>query len=309
MEKINLNDYPKPWVKLYKSRDGSEKVYVAHHILSNEDRIIKKLEIPSINDIDDIYDKVITQVSVMPHPNVVSIIGRRCVEEVNPKTKERKIIMYIVMEKMEMSLKTEVQKRTKNSQPFTPAEQSRIASDLSAAASHFCHRGVQDIEIDASNIFVDKRGTHKLGIGREQATESGMEKIKNGTELQADKRMEVLAKHKLALERILKSVSCEVNQTKTGTLQPLRDVAMIRADIESFKKLDDDSKRKILGEILFPKVVAELGAAKAAHAPKITGMLMHFDVLEIEEILSMLENRDELLDGVREALELIEAHS
>eukprot|EP01016_Furgasonia_blochmanni_P045926 TRINITY_DN653_c0_g2_i2.p1 TRINITY_DN653_c0_g2~~TRINITY_DN653_c0_g2_i2.p1 ORF type:complete len:735 (+),score=219.36 TRINITY_DN653_c0_g2_i2:66-2270(+) len=83
-------------------------------------------------------------------------------------------------------------------------------------------------------------------------------------------------------------------------------VAMIRADLPKFLSLPDDDKRKILGELLFPKVQAELGPGQAVNAPKITGMLMDFDVMEVDEILTMLENREDLSERVQEAMDLIQ---
>jgi len=55
--------------------------------------------------------------------------------------------------------------------------------------------------------------------------------------------------------------------------------------MELFIKLDKDKQRNILGELLFPKIKA---AAGDAIAPKITGMLIDLDVLEISEIIEFL---------------------
>jgi len=71
-----------------------------------------------------------------------------------------------------------------------------------------------------------------------------------------------------------------------------------------FNELDKEKQRNILGEFLFPKIRAEAGEAVA---PKITGMLIDLDVLEVSEILEFLEDPELLKERIKEAKELIES--
>jgi len=67
---------------------------------------------------------------------------------------------------------------------------------------------------------------------------------------------------------------------------------------------DQDKKRSILGEMLFPKIKALL-KNNDENAPKITGMLIDFEVFEVTDIIEFLESNDALLERVKEAEELI----
>ena len=79
----------------------------------------------------------------------------------------------------------------------------------------------------------------------------------------------------------------------------------IKAKLEEFKSLDNQTQRNMLGELLFP-MVKEL-VDEPSLAPKVTGMLIDFDVFEIQEILDFIENEEELKERVKEAVELISA--
>jgi len=81
------------------------------------------------------------------------------------------------------------------------------------------------------------------------------------------------------------------------TVQNLKD------KLDDFLKLEPEKQRNILGELLFPKIVNKSGAN---HAPKITGMLVDFDVLTVQDILEMLEDDVILNERISEAQELIE---
>jgi hypothetical protein len=73
-----------------------------------------------------------------------------------------------------------------------------------------------------------------------------------------------------------------------------------------FIQLDKDKQRNILGELLFPLIRDQVGEKVA---PKITGMLIDLDVLEINDILEFLEDKDLLTERIKEANELIESES
>jgi len=59
----------------------------------------------------------------------------------------------------------------------------------------------------------------------------------------------------------------------------------------------------MLGELLYP-LVKDLAKDKSL-APKITGMLIDFDVFEVADIIELLESKDHLIERVVEAEDLI----
>jgi len=71
---------------------------------------------------------------------------------------------------------------------------------------------------------------------------------------------------------------------------------------QDFIKLEKEKQRNILGELLFPLIKERVGESIA---PKITGMLIDLDVLEIQEIFEFLEDRELLNERIEEARELI----
>lgn len=56
--------------------------------------------------------------------------------------------------------------------------------------------------------------------------------------------------------------------------------------------------------MLFPKIKALL-KSNDENAPKITGMLIDFEVFEVSDIIEFLESDEALLERVKEAEELI----
>jgi len=80
-------------------------------------------------------------------------------------------------------------------------------------------------------------------------------------------------------------------------------VSDLKNKLDDFLKLDHEKQRNILGELLYPKIVGQAGPT---YAPKITGMLVDFDVLTVQDILEMLEDDVVLEERIKEAVELIE---
>lgn len=78
----------------------------------------------------------------------------------------------------------------------------------------------------------------------------------------------------------------------------------LKENLSEFLKYDQEKQRSILGELLFP-AVAKL-TNNTEQVPKITGMLIDFDVFEVAEILEFLENDELLKERIQEAEELIE---
>jgi hypothetical protein len=56
--------------------------------------------------------------------------------------------------------------------------------------------------------------------------------------------------------------------------------------------------------MLFPKIKALL-KGNDENAPKITGMLIDFEVFEVSDIIEFLESNEALMERVKEAEELI----
>lgn len=79
-------------------------------------------------------------------------------------------------------------------------------------------------------------------------------------------------------------------------------VQNLKYRLDDFLKLEADKQRNILGELLYPKIVAHSGNQ---YAPKITGMLVDFDVLTVQDILEMLEDDQILEERIQEAKDLI----
>jgi len=96
----------------------------------------------------------------------------------------------------------------------------------------------------------------------------------------------------------------ELKSTQPGGQPPASTITV--ADLKNkwseFIKLDKEKQRNILGELLFPMIKDRVGESLA---PKITGMLIDLDVLEIAEIFEFLEDRDLLHERVEEAKILI----
>lgn len=81
------------------------------------------------------------------------------------------------------------------------------------------------------------------------------------------------------------------------------DLDMIKKNMANFKAMKADEKRNILGELLYPRVSKEIGHHQA---PKITGMLVDFDVMTEEEILEAIEDENVLKQRIQEAKEALE---
>lgn len=102
-------------------------------------------------------------------------------------------------------------------------------------------------------------------------------------------------------------------QAQTQPIQPVQPaqpqargpmtVASLRENLPEFLKLPRDDQRNILGELLFPQVSRFVGDQSIA--PKITGMLVDFDVMEVPEIIELIENQESLIERIKEAEDLI----
>jgi len=68
----------------------------------------------------------------------------------------------------------------------------------------------------------------------------------------------------------------------------------------------EEEKKTILGNPLFHKINVLLTEEQKPLAPKIAGMLLDPELFTTEEILSFLENTNELKENVTQALEMIQ---
>lgn len=80
-------------------------------------------------------------------------------------------------------------------------------------------------------------------------------------------------------------------------------VETIEANLKNFKNLKQEEQRNILGELLYPNVLIAVGRELA---PKVTGMLVDFDVMTIEEILDAIKDAEILKQRVAEAKEALD---
>lgn len=67
--------------------------------------------------------------------------------------------------------------------------------------------------------------------------------------------------------------------------------------------MNQDKQRSYLGEILFP-MVRDIISNKD-DVPRVTGMLVDFEVFELTDILEILESKNQLTERVEEAEQLI----
>lgn len=91
----------------------------------------------------------------------------------------------------------------------------------------------------------------------------------------------------------------KANQPKKVEVKKFATVADIRNNLSEFTKLDQDKQRSYLGEILFP-MVREIIQNKD-DVPRVTGMLVDFEVFELTDILEILESKAQLTERVEEA--------
>lgn len=95
------------------------------------------------------------------------------------------------------------------------------------------------------------------------------------------------------------STSRNGEEEETFTLE------VLKARKDDLMKFDKEKQQNILGNIMYHKVLeSSMGDKKLA--PKITGMLIDLDILDINEIIEIMENKDILEERISEALEVIE---
>lgn len=71
-----------------------------------------------------------------------------------------------------------------------------------------------------------------------------------------------------------------------------------------FEQLSSDEKRKILGNLMYYRV-AGLESVQRELVPKITGMLIDLEVLDLSDIIEILHIDEVLLERVNDAISII----
>lgn len=84
----------------------------------------------------------------------------------------------------------------------------------------------------------------------------------------------------------------------------VQEVLSFRAE---FDALDSSTKKRKLGTILFPLIQAKLNNRPNGNqlTPRVTGMLIDLDVLNVNDILESIQVKDILDQRISEAIELI----
>lgn len=73
---------------------------------------------------------------------------------------------------------------------------------------------------------------------------------------------------------------------------------------QTFEQFTDERKREILGENMF-KEISTIEGIENDNISKVTGMLIDLEILTLEEILDLLQNKEDLMERVNEAIEII----
>lgn len=99
-------------------------------------------------------------------------------------------------------------------------------------------------------------------------------------------------------------------QTNQQPVQPTtgknsnKDLKWLKDNLKNFKGYPLAEQKNILGNIMYSKVVDN--CRERSLVPKITGMLIDLEVLSIEEIIEILDNKSLLLERIEEAQKIIE---
>ncbi len=87
------------------------------------------------------------------------------------------------------------------------------------------------------------------------------------------------------------------------TTPPNQAINVIRKRLDEFEGLSEDDQKNILGHIMYHRVKSVNNDEEKI--PKITGMLIDREVLQLDEILEIIENDDTLEERINEALDVL----
>lgn len=80
-------------------------------------------------------------------------------------------------------------------------------------------------------------------------------------------------------------------------------ITYIKTNLDLFNTYDESFKSAIIGQMMFGRIKKKVESAELI--PKITGMLIDFDVLGLEEQIELLENDDCLDMRLKEASDIL----
>lgn len=83
---------------------------------------------------------------------------------------------------------------------------------------------------------------------------------------------------------------------------------LLKSKKAEFLKFDKEKQQNILGNLMYHRIVGSSLVNKSL-APKITGMLIDMDILDFNEIIDIMENKENLEERIEEALEVIESNA
>lgn len=86
-----------------------------------------------------------------------------------------------------------------------------------------------------------------------------------------------------------------------------KDLKWLKSSVREFNSKPISEQKMILGNLMYQKVAEHTKNINLI--PKITGMLIDLEVLSIEEIIEILENRAILAERIDEAIKIIEEDS
>ncbi|KAL4471477.1 hypothetical protein ABPG74_008370 [Tetrahymena malaccensis] len=79
--------------------------------------------------------------------------------------------------------------------------------------------------------------------------------------------------------------------------------------IEDLNDKTDEQKKQILGKPLIEKITQLLPENQKSLAPKVTALLLDFEIYEPEEVIAMLNSTEELKENINTSLELIQENT
>jgi polyhydroxyalkanoate synthesis regulator phasin len=82
------------------------------------------------------------------------------------------------------------------------------------------------------------------------------------------------------------------------------DITWLINNQKKFEQMSSDEKRKFLGNLMYYRVASQQNVSKEL-VPKITGMLIDLEVLELSDIIEILKNDDALKERIADAINII----
>jgi len=92
--------------------------------------------------------------------------------------------------------------------------------------------------------------------------------------------------------------------SRQGEDEEVFNLEYLKSHKSEFLGYDKERQNNILGNLMYHKVM-ESGLSNKDLAPKITGMLIDMDILDLTEIIEIMENKESLNERVNEALDVI----